>query len=82
MYRLTPRQLEISKLLLLTNKEISKKLCISESTVKVTIHTIITNTDSRTRAEVLVKLLREKLIAIEDIEFSNNQIEISEFKRI
>jgi DNA-binding CsgD family transcriptional regulator len=58
-YRLTPRESEVLRLALAyrTNKEISAELCIAESTVSEHFSSLFRKTDSKRRAELLIKAL-------------------------
>jgi two-component system nitrate/nitrite response regulator NarL len=60
---LTPRETEILELLShgLSNKEIADKLSITESTVKTHLHSLLTKTGARNRAELAAWAIRSGL---------------------
>ena len=65
---ITPRELEVLKLLCLQDKEISKRLIISVRTVKCHIHNILNKLVCETRQKALIKALKFKIIDIEEVE--------------
>lgn len=66
--KLTPRELEVLKLLCLQDKEISTRLIISVRTVKCHIHNILNKLVCETRQKALIKALKLKIIDIEEVE--------------
>ena len=65
---ITPRELEVLKLLCLTDKEIAKRLIISIRTVKSHIHNILNKLLCETRQRALIKALKLKIISIDEVE--------------
>lgn len=66
--KLTQRELEVLKLLCLTDKEIAKRLIISIRTVKCHIHNILDKLLCENRQRALIKALKLKIIDIEEVE--------------
>ena len=66
--KLTPRELEVLKLLCLTDKEIAKRLIISIGTVKCHIHNILDELVCETRQKALIKAIKLKIISIDEVE--------------
>ena len=60
MYRLTQRELDVSKLVLegLTNKEIGERLYISAHTVKTNLESIFVKLDVKNRIQLAVYVVR------------------------
>lgn len=73
--KLTPRQLEIAKLIAFgyTDKQIAKKLCISLRTVSAHLHEdgiynrFLCDTNKNLRVQVLTRLLLENILTFEDL---------------
>ena len=66
--KLTPRELEVLKLLCLTDKEIAKRLIISIRTVKSHVHNILNELLCENRQRALIKALKLKIISIDEVE--------------
>lgn len=66
--KLTPRELEVLKLLCLSDKDIAKRLIISIRTVKCHIHNILNKMVCETRQKALIKALKLKIIDIDEVE--------------
>lgn len=72
---LTPRQLEIAKLIAFgyTDKQIAKKLCITPKTVNSHVqkdgiyNRLCCDTNKNLRVQVLTKLLLENILTFEDL---------------
>ena len=65
---LTQRELEVLKLLCLTDKEIAKRLIISIKTVKSHVHNILNELLCENRQRALIKALKLKIISIDEVE--------------
>ena len=65
---ITPRELEVLKLLCLTDKEIAKRLIISIRTVKCHVHNILNELVCENRQKALIKALKLKIISIDEVE--------------
>lgn len=65
---ITPRELEVLKLLCLTDKEIAKRLIISIRTVKSHVHNILNELLCENRQRALIKALKLKIISIDEVE--------------
>ena len=65
---LTQRELEVLKLLCLTDKEIAKRLIISIRTVKSHVHNILNELLCENRQRALIKALKLKIISIDEVE--------------
>ena len=66
--KLTPRELEVLKLLCLTDKEIAKRLIISIRMVKSHVHNILDKLVCENRQRALIKALKLKIIDIDEVE--------------
>ena len=66
--KLTQRELEVLKLLCLSDKDIAERLIISIRTVKCHIHNILDKLVCETRQKALIKALKLKIIDIEEVE--------------
>ena len=73
-YTLTKRQLEVCKHLLYSSGEIASILIISPATVRTTVQNVMRRTNSGSRAEILVKLIRDKVLNISDIHMPNEEL--------
>ena len=65
---LTQRELEVLKLLCLSDKDIAKRLIISIRTVKCHVHNILNELVCENRQRALIKALKLKIIDIEEVE--------------
>ena len=65
---LTQRELEVLKLLCLTDKEIAKRLIISIRTVKSHVHNILNELLCENCQRALIKALKLKIISIDEVE--------------
>ena len=66
--KLTQRELEVLKLLCLSDKDIAERLIISIRTVKCHIHNILNKLVCETRQKALIKALKLKIIDIDEVE--------------
>ena len=66
--KLTQRELEVLKLLSLTDKEIAERLIISPRTVKCHVHNILNELVCETRQKALIKAIKLKIIDIDEVE--------------
>lgn len=73
-YWLTKRQTEVAKLLLFSNKEIAKTLVVELSTIKSLVHSVLKKTNSGSRAEAVLKLVKSGDIDIKDVVLPNGEI--------
>lgn len=64
---LTPRELEILKLLCLTNSEIAQRLNITAVTVKAHVRHIFNKLTCSNRAEALVKAIKDGIIEADEV---------------
>lgn len=65
---LTQRELEVLKLLCLSDKDIAKRLIISIRTVKCHVHNILNELVCENRQKALIKALKLKIIDIDEVE--------------
>lgn len=65
---ITPRELEVLKLLCLSDKDIAERLIISIRTVKCHIHSILEKLVCENRQKALIKALKLKIIDIDEVE--------------
>ena len=65
---LTQRELEVLRLLCLSDKDIAKRLIISIRTVKCHVHNILNELVCENRQRALIKALKLKIIDIEEVE--------------
>lgn len=66
--KLTQRELEVLKLLCLSDKDIAKRLIISIRTVKCHVHNILNELVCENRQKALIKALKLKIINIDEVE--------------
>lgn len=66
--KLTQRELEVLKLLCLSDKEIAKRLLIGKSTVKSHVRKLLDKLVCETRQKALIKALKLKIISIDEVE--------------
>lgn len=66
--KLTQRELEVLKLLCLSDKDIAKRLIISIRTVKCHVHNILNELVCENRQKALIKALKLKIIDIDEVE--------------
>lgn len=64
---LTSREIEVLKLLCLTNREIAKRLWLSIKTVKAHVHNIFNKLTCSSRAEALVKAIKDGIINADEV---------------
>lgn len=65
---LTQRELEVLRLLCLSDKDIAKRLIISIRTVKCHVHNILNELVCENRQKALIKALKLKIISIDEVE--------------
>lgn len=66
--KLTQRELEVLKLLCLSDKDIAERLIISIRTVKCHVHNILNELVCENRQKALIKALKLKIINIDEVE--------------
>lgn len=66
--KLTQRELEVLKLLCLSDKDIAERLIISIRTVKCHIHNILNKLVCENRQKALIKAIKLKIISIDEVE--------------
>ncbi len=66
--KLTQRELEVLKLLCLSDKDIAKRLIISPRTVKSHVHKLLDKLVCENRQKALIKALKLKIISIDEVE--------------
>lgn len=66
--KLTQRELEVLKLLCLSDKDIAKRLLIGKSTVKSHVRKLLDKLVCETRSKALIKALKFKIISIDEVE--------------
>lgn len=65
---LTQRELEVLRLLCLSDKDIAERLIISIRTVKCHVHNLLNKLVCGTRQKALIKALKLKIINIDEVE--------------
>ena len=65
---ITQRELEVLKLLCLSDKDIAERLIISIRTVKCHIHSLLNKLVCENRQKALIKALKLKIIDIDEVE--------------
>ena len=70
---LTQRELEVLRLLCLSDKDIAKRLIISIRTVKCHVHNILNELVCENRQKALIKALKLGVVTLNDIEVNDAQ---------
>lgn len=65
--KLTQRELEVLKLLCLSDKDIAKRLIISIRTVKCHVHNILNKLTCSNRAEAIAKAIKKEIIQAQEV---------------
>ena len=66
---ITKSELAVARLLYFPSKEIAKRLFISTTTIKSHISAMYYLTGTHRRHELIIKLLKEGILELEDIEY-------------